>query len=294
MKTKLVAVAAVAVLLTGCLGSFFPGGKTATVEVYMTGTGTDPEGSVESLSAMAFESAQFKDEIKEVWVTITEVQARRNDTWENMFNVPEGEGQINLMNLRFREELLGQGTIPAGNYTELRFQLRENGPDEEDWHNYVVLGDGSKVPLKIPSKELKPQMNITVVEGTIDEWAFDVNHKYCTELGYGDYNCNPRQMLRFMHRHEYGQISASIELPSELVDWLSVEVQLFRTEETEPFWSTILEDGELELSLTSLPPGEYRLDATVQLVDTLTIELSSGLFTIEPGLKEPIVIRPLP
>lgn len=275
MRFKLVTVVMLGVLLTGCIGGV---GQRADVGVFMTNSGMETEVSSSLLGALGVEVAETDQRIEEIWVTITGVAVKRDGNWE-MLAVKQQE-PIDLMGLRFSEMLLGEGKIPAGSYSEIRFQIAEEG-------NYVVVEGGETKPLKVPSDELKPHIGkLNIAAGTVTELVFDVNSKYFAEPGKdGGYNANPRQSLRFVEQVEleFGELDVRIELPEWLDEVFSIELSLFKVGELEPIWITELEEGELALKVSFLPPGEYYLEATVQLADFVTIQLSAGPFEVKVG-----------
>ncbi len=285
MKFRLVAVVMLGILLTGCIGGF---GQRADVGVYMINSGGLEDGvSVSSLATLGLEAGQTDEKIKEVWVTITGVQVKRDGKWETI--TVEQQDQINLMELQFDQMLLGQAKIPAGTYTEIRFQIAKEG-------NYIVFEGSRTADLNIPSGELKPDIGKLIIPaGTITELVFDVNPKYFAERGKdGGYNANPRQSLRFVKeiKAEFGELDVRIELPEVIGELLSIQLSLFKDGQDEPVWITQLEDDELEVKISFLPPGEYYLEASVTLVDLLTLDLSAGPIEVKAGERvESILIK---
>ena len=284
-RFKLVAVVMLGLLVTGCIGGF---GQRADVGVYMVNSGgSEGEASVSSLAALGLEAGQTDEKITEVWVTITGVEVKRDGKWETI--AVEQQGEINLMELQFQQMLLGQAKIPAGTYTEIRFQIAKEG-------NYIVFEGGGTAPLNIPSGELKPHIGeLHIPAGTVTELVFDVNTKYFAERAGGVFNINPRQSLRFVQavEAEFGELNVSIQLPEGIDKFVSAQISLFRdgeTEPTEPIWITELEDNVLELKISYLPPGKYRLEASVTLGELLTLELSAGPIEVKAGQKADAVL----
>lgn len=281
-QVKLLAVTMAMLLLTGCLGGATQSGGTAQIALYFTDTGQSLEPAV-----LGVEAAQIGEEITEVWVTITAVYAKHNKGWEKLFDIPADQGLVNLMDLRFQKELLGGNSIPAGKYTEIRFEVKENeGDHEAGWFNYVVV-NGQKSPLKVPSTVLKVDMNITLTDGSIVELIFDVDSRFLVERG-GDngYIANPRKAMRFMKSYEieYGGIMGEIELPAGIDSWLSIDVELVRSRDRHRMWSTKLEDNKLKFEIQGLPPGRYEFRVVVRLMDgTVAIEFETDPITVEAG-----------
>jgi len=283
VKAKLLALALLSLTLEGCLGGS-PDRGTAQVGVYLTHTATT---SPLTLHASA------QEEIAEVWVNVTRVTARIDGKWVTLLQVPESEGALNLQGLRFKERLLGEKTIPAGKITEIRFELRKNeanGP----LYNYVVLADGSQLALNVPSGELKPELDLVVAKDTVVELVFDVNLDYFVERGGdGSYNVNPRKALVFLEsfRDRFASIRGEVELPNGLDQLISMEINLFRQGYDQPIWTAHLQDGRLSFEITSLPAGQYRLEASVEVLGAASLTLSSGPFYLEEGSSKSVTLR---
>jgi hypothetical protein len=283
MKSRLLVLTLLTLILTGCLGSS-PGTGTAEVGIFVTET---------ALNSALNLSAQNTESVEEIWVTVSKVTARVDGRWVTLLQVPEGDGRINLKDLRFRERLLGTSHIPAGKYTEIRFELKENQAGGT-LHNYIVLADGSTIALKVPSSELKPDLNLSIAKDTVVELVFDVDLNFFVERGSdGSYIVNPRKALRFMEsfREKFASLSGEIELPEGLGKLLSIEINLFRAGYPEPIWTTELKDGKLSFEIASLPAGEHHLEASLQLLGTASLTLTSGPFDLEAGTGKTITLR---
>lgn len=274
MRFRLVAVVMLGVLLTGCIGGF---GKRADVGVYMVSSGLETEMSSSSLTTLGLKAPDLEKEIKEVWVTITEVQVKRDGKWETI--AVEHQNEIDLMALQFQQTLLGQASIPAGTYTAIRFQFAEEGR--------IEFEDGETKILFFPSSELKVDLGKKrIVAGSTTELIFDVNPRSFAKRGTGDvYNANPSKSLRFVEKLdlEFGELNVRIELPEVIGELLSIQLSLYKVGQEEPVWITELENDELEVKISFLPPGEYYLEASVTLVDWLTLDLSAGPIEVKVG-----------
>lgn len=280
MKNKLLVLALITLLFTGCLGGS-PGSGTAEVGLYVTDSGN-------SVGTMGFETASLDDEIAEVWITVKSVTARVNNKWVKLFDVPESESKINLRDLHFKQKLLGNSRIPAGKYTEIRFELADGE------NNYIVFKNGQKAALKVPSNELKPEINITIAKDTVVELVFDVNQDFFIERGNeGSYNVNPRKSLKFVGSFDdiYGSIEGEIVLPEKVEKLIAIDIKLFRTGNPNPIWLTSLQDSKLKFEINTLPEGEYWLEAEVSFFDLATLELRTDPFQIKAGKLKEISLR---
>ena len=281
MKIKLFALALTVVLFTGCLGSP-PSGGTAEVALYMT-------ASENSTSTMGFETVALDEEITEIWVTIEAVTAKLNNKWVKLLDVPMSEGKINLMNLQLKQKLLGTANIPAGKYSEIRFEL--SGLEQ---NNYIVFASGRTAALKVPSNELKPEFQLVIAKDTMAELVFDINQDFLVELGSdGVYNVNPRKALRFVGSFDnlYGSLQGEVVLPDGIEQLLSIQVHLFRLGKHDPIWTTSLQDSKLKFEISTLPAGEYWLEAEVRFLDLASLDLRTDQFRIETGKCKEVALR---
>lgn len=122
------------------------------------------------------------NDVAEVLVTISEVQVKRDDnSWEtiNDFADNGGEKEFDLLKLRFGESLLGQKTLPSGNYTGIRLIV---AADEEgkQGHNSgkskVVYTNGDEDSIFIPSGTqtgLKIDHKFIIEDGSITRLVLD-------------------------------------------------------------------------------------------------------------------------
>ncbi len=116
------------------------------------------------------------NDVKEVWVAIESVQVKRVDyDWETIKEFASGEGEFNLLALKFDSELLGEKPLPSGHYTQIRLIGEKNGRSE------IVYKDGvdpGPINLKIPSIEnsgLKINHDFIIEEGVIKHLILDAN-----------------------------------------------------------------------------------------------------------------------
>lgn len=89
---------------------------------------------------------------------------------------PGGLG-VEVLNLHFLPQLLGETTLPAGRYSQVRLIL---APDQPTLNNYVVLASdpGQQHPLKTPSAQqsgLKIVGKFTVTAGALNTVLLDFN-----------------------------------------------------------------------------------------------------------------------
>ena len=88
-----------------------------------------------------------------VYITIEEIQYHRDGQWIT-FEEFKGPNAYNLLELTGGNfALLGEFTLPAGNYTQIRFMLDipEKGSSPADPGCYIEFADNSTEPLFVPS-----------------------------------------------------------------------------------------------------------------------------------------------
>lgn len=81
-------------------------------------------------------------QLKSIVVTISAIEADSDQA--GWVTLSTGSQTVDLLSLKDRSTLLGQATLPAGTVSQLRLVLAD-GPQ------YVVLTDGTQLPLKTPS-----------------------------------------------------------------------------------------------------------------------------------------------
>jgi len=117
-----------------------------------------------------------------VYITIEEIQCHRDGRWITCeeFEGPKAYNLLELTGGNFA--LLGEFTLPAGNYTQIRFMLDipEKGSAPADPGCYIKFADNSTEPLFVPSGEetgYKATGHFEVpVNGSVDVTAdFDVH-----------------------------------------------------------------------------------------------------------------------
>lgn len=93
------------------------------------------------------------ENVKGVYITIEEIQYHLNGNWTTCEEFV-GNQTYNLLELTGGNiTLLGEFTLPAGNYTQIRFMLDipEEGSDKATPGCYLKFTDNSTEPLFVPS-----------------------------------------------------------------------------------------------------------------------------------------------
>jgi len=167
MKTHLLIVAVLAALLIGC-----GGGGSSTSGGTSTGAGT-----------LAVRLSDAPDPtITALNVTIPKVEANVNGQW---IQVAAPNRSYNLLDLAKQDTLLGQASLPAGSYTQVRlFVSAASVTDSTGTHN-VTVPSGAQTGLKI-------NLDYSITPNVVTEILLDFNlDKSLIKQGNGQYRLQP-------------------------------------------------------------------------------------------------------
>ncbi|HYQ91049.1 MAG TPA: DUF4382 domain-containing protein, partial [Candidatus Competibacteraceae bacterium] len=118
---------------------------------------------------------------------------------------------VDVLTLRFQQELLNTVVIPAGTYNQVRLILEPNPNGQADPVNYLTLKSDTtvpkvKIPLKTPSGQqsgLKVVGRFEVKPGVINAILLDFDpNTAIVERGNGDYNLKPTG-IRIVQTSDY-------------------------------------------------------------------------------------------
>jgi len=145
------------------------------------------------------------DDFQQVVVTIREVRvvpvglesAADNDSRLPVIVTYSTPRTVDILTLRFQQEILGTITLPAGTYNQVRLILEPNPTGQGTPANYVILKSDllTKIPLKTPSAQqsgLKVLGRFEVKPGIINAILLDFDPNTAIVIrGNGDYNLKP-------------------------------------------------------------------------------------------------------
>ena len=126
------------------------------------------------------------NDLENVFVYIEQVKVHHEDTGWKTINEFEDEDngmlKVDLLDLRFSEERLGDEILQAGKYDKIRLKLAEennsgNGQGQE-YLSRLVFKDNSEMPLKVPAgseKGFQIDYDFTVGENALTEIVLDVD-----------------------------------------------------------------------------------------------------------------------
>jgi len=259
-------------LLTGCEGLL---------------TGEDGTGE------LALFIADAPGDVSEVNVTLEEVRAIREDEGETTITDFDGETkEVDLLELQFAEELLGEQVLPAGDYKQIRLIVAadEEGQQTERGQSYVVYedeeGNTTEENIFIPSgmqTGLKINYDFTIEEGIIKQLLLDIDvDKMLHEAGESGKIILAPTAIRVIDLVSTGSIEGRVVVgEDEEDDYQSIDnenyeilVELWegtREDEEDPITSTtaILEEDEItekapgSYLLRGLDPGQYTVGTRV-------------------------------
>jgi hypothetical protein len=184
---------------------------------------------------------------------------------------------VDILTLRFQQEILGTVTIPAGSFSQVRLVLEPNPSGQgKDPVNYLTLKTAPtvKIPLTTPSAQqsgLKVLGQFEVKEGIINAILLDFDpNTAIVARGNGAYNLKPtgiRITQPSSPLNSFGSLSGTVV--STVRDWSSATVTVVPQNGVNPIaGSTIFSNLSSHLSgrqswegafSTFVPDGAYRV-----------------------------------
>lgn len=240
------------------------------------------------------------NEIENVWIYIDEVRVQREDEGWITLNDFDGEDDdmltVDLLDLKFTEELLGQETLEAGNYNKIRLKLAAEYEDGEhrtgqNSMSRIVYEDGTEQNLTVPAgvqKGFQIDYDFTLEDNSIVELLIDVELSKLAYAGNSDKVLLNTQAVNVIDTYVTGNILGQVVAENESDEPASIEnliendviVEAYQAEDydedndeftEEPVSSSVVlpepeeeTDKETgEFLLRGLPEGEYYLKAYV-------------------------------
>ncbi len=213
--------------------------------------------------------------IQEVNVTITRVDVNREGgAWETLNDMSEDPLQVNLLDLRFDEELLGDDMLPPGNYTEIRLICDDSS---DDLSNVVI--DGEKNHLIVPSgiqTGLKIHHQFTIEEEIITQLVLDafVNNfvikagsnipvpgfEYDPSEHAGKYIMNPTAIRVFDKVISSNLRGRVVHETEGGIEEENIYVQVFDAEKDEPIAEVLALEEEKTVGGETYPVGSFQIN----------------------------------
>ncbi len=210
-----------------------------------------------------------------VYITINEIQYHRDGEWST-FDEFEGPQKYDLLKLTGgNSALLGELTLPAGNYTQIRFMLDipEKGPKPVNPGCYVEFADNSTEPLFVPSGgqsgykatgRFEVSANETV-EVTAD---FDIHGHNAIHVANSRYILNPTIKLIVDGQSDVGDVPGNSSGKSSNPNKSNRSEHAPKT-------------GTLELSLTDAPPDAKNITGVYITINEIQCHLGNQWITCE-------------
>lgn len=174
---------------------------------------------------------------------------------------------VDVLTLAYQQEVLGEATVPAGDYEQVRLVLEAN-PASGDPVNYVTLPDApeTKIPLKTPSGQesgLKIVGKFTVTPGILNAIALDFNpEKSIVTAGNSGQHILKPTGIRTVQLDQvlptYGALAGNL-LPAEVWPDAIVSVVPQGSSNAIAAGSVNPDDGSFR---AMVPPGTYSVKVT--------------------------------
>ena len=262
MARVIVAAAAVSLSVLAALGIIYgipgiPGEQpleTGTLKLYLCDAPLDTEN------------------VTGVYITINEIQYHRDGEWST-FEEFEGPQIYDLLELTGgNSALLGELTLPAGNYTQIRFMLDipEKGPQPVNPGCYVEFADNSTEPLFIPSGgqsgyKATGRFEVAANETMEVTADFDVREPGAIHVANSRYILNPTIKLIVNDQSDATDVTGKNA---------NNRNQSNKSEQAP-------KRGTLKLSLTDAPPDAKNITGVYITIDEIQYHLGNQWITCE-------------
>lgn len=168
MKKKTIFVVSLilfTIVVAGCTGDFL---------------GDEVDTDQETGQLALFIADNAVNDLDHVYVYIDEVNVNHVDGgWETINNFEDEEDEmlkVDLLQLRFTEEKLGEEILDAGNYDKIRLKLADE--DGQEYLSRLVFKNGDEMPLKVPAgseKGFQIDYDFEIEGDTITQIVLDVD-----------------------------------------------------------------------------------------------------------------------
>ncbi|MRR20368.1 DUF4382 domain-containing protein [bacterium] len=177
---------------------------------------------------------------------------------------------VDILSLRFQQEVLGTAVLPAGNYNQVRLILAPNEKGAEPFNYLTLTGSDEMIPLTTPSGQtsgLKVLGKFTVESGVLNAIMLDFDpNTAIVSRGNGDYNLKPTGIrivqLSSPLYDNFGILSGLVRSTSK--DFSSATVSVWPQDSSNPIASgtvfSNVSSSHWEAPFTSfVPEGSYRV-----------------------------------
>jgi len=212
---------------------------------------------------------------------------------------------VDVLTLRFQQELLNTVVIPAGTYNQVRLILEPNPNGQVTPLNYLTLKSDPtvKIPLKTPSGQqsgLKVLGRFEVKPGVINAILIDFDpNTAIVDRGNGDYNLKPTG-IRIVQTSDYlasfGALTGTVV--STFKDWSSATLSVVPQGSSNPIAAGRLfsnyTSGRWEAPFSAfVPDGTYRVHVQTSRFNAYSSPLTTVTGGVESSLGD-ILLVPAP
>ena len=165
--------------------------------------------------------------IKHVYVTFDRVEIKKEGgSWEVLrdFDISNGKGKFDLLQLRFKKSVLGDKKLEAGNYTGVRFIVAADSQGSkgsnkrtESGRSYIVFDDNNNTEKEIfiPSgmqTGIKMNKPFQVKKDVVTELTLDINVKEVLHSAgkSGKIIMQPTKAFELFAEHKTGSIKGRV------------------------------------------------------------------------------------
>lgn len=229
---------------------------------------TPMEASQNGILTIYLTDAPTVAEIDSVNITFSQVSAHRDSEWVTV----QGDTTINLRDLSNGNiAILGSAEVPAGRYTQIRIKIDSA---------YVVLMDGEKYPMSVPSGAqtgLKLGPQFIIEEGVTYELVVDFDVSRSVLVTPHGYILKP--YLRVEEVATTGSISGTVTNPESLPTAFAIQYG-------DTITSSLVDPADGFFKLSFLPSGYYTVSIRDNLDRTATIDAATVFSSSENDLGE--------
>lgn len=213
---------------------------------------------------------------------------------------------VEVLTLRFQQELLGTVVIPAGTYNQVRLILEPNPNGQAPPLNYLTLKSDPtvKIPLKTPSGQqsgLKVLGRFEVKPGIINAILIDFDpNTAIVDRGNGDYNLKPTG-IRIVQTSDYlasfNALTGTVASPFK--DWSSATLSVVPQGSSTPIAAGRLfsnyTNSRWEAPFSAfVPDGTYRVHVQASRFNNYSSQPTTVAGGVEASLGDILLVPAAP
>jgi len=244
---------------------------TLFFSLFLASCGTDSDPSMGSLKVSMHDAPI--DSADQVNVSIKQVEINRDGSQDGWSVINEPNQTYNLLNLiNGATAVLGDTTLPAGTYQQIRLVLNETG------HNVVV--DGQTYDMKVPSGTntgVKLNVNADIEENIEYEVLLDFDAAHSV-VEAGNQQSGVNYLLKPVIKAKSQAITGAI---AGTVDPAEAESMVYAIQNSDTLATTIADTSSGEFELIGLEEGTYDVsidprNSDYEATDTTGVDVTVG------------------